>query len=288
LPEGNGNALPSLAAGAPTPTGDRRTARSAPTTDIGEIAGAPFRIDVPVGWNGGLVMYCHGYRGAPVRFDAHRPDAIAQMFRAAGVRRGAVGIFGGRLCGRRGDQGHGGLRVYFGSHVGPPKKTWVNGSSLGGSVTMMLESYPTTYDDGLALSAAAAGGAPWRAGRAPQLTDPVSMGQPAIRLRALFFLSPSTVTWFRSISHPGLAAAAQKVGAAFIWRSSPPLFSRPGLDDIDVVIKCDGLRDFDSEYSFCRRARTRDGEHDARVQGPAACLAAAPVRCDADDRAGQR
>jgi hypothetical protein len=55
--------------------------------------------------------------------------------------------------------------------------------------------------------------------------------------------------WFRSISHPGLAAAAQKVGAAFIWRSSPPLFSGPGLEDIDVVIKCDGLRDFDSEYS---------------------------------------
>jgi hypothetical protein len=30
---------------------------------------------------------------------------------------------------------------------------------------------------------------------------------------------------------------------------SPPLFSGPGLEDIDVVIKCDGLRDFDSEYS---------------------------------------
>jgi len=55
--------------------------------------------------------------------------------------------------------------------------------------------------------------------------------------------------WFRSISHPGLAAAAQRVGAAFIWRNNPPLFSGPGLDDIDVVIKCDGLRDFDSEYS---------------------------------------
>ena len=54
--------------------------------------------------------------------------------------------------------------------------------------------------------------------------------------------------WFPSISHPGLAEAAQKVGAAFIWRNNPPLFSGPGLDDIDVVIKCDGLLDFDSEY----------------------------------------
>jgi hypothetical protein len=54
--------------------------------------------------------------------------------------------------------------------------------------------------------------------------------------------------WFRSIAEPGLAEAAQKVGAAFIWRNNPPLFSGPGLDDIDVVLKCDGLRDFDSEY----------------------------------------
>ena len=28
----------------------------------------------------------------------------------------------------------------------------------------------------------------------------------------------------------------------------PLLFSGPALDDIDVVLKCDGLRDFDSEY----------------------------------------
>lgn len=55
--------------------------------------------------------------------------------------------------------------------------------------------------------------------------------------------------WFRSTADPGLAEAARKVGAAFIWRNNPPLFSGPGLDDIDVVIKCDGLRDFDAEYA---------------------------------------
>jgi len=54
--------------------------------------------------------------------------------------------------------------------------------------------------------------------------------------------------WFRSISDPGLVEAARNVGAAFAWRSNPPL-SGPGLDDIDVVIKCDGLRDFDAEYA---------------------------------------
>jgi hypothetical protein len=54
--------------------------------------------------------------------------------------------------------------------------------------------------------------------------------------------------WFRSIGDPGLPVAAQKVGAAFVWRNNPPLFSGPGLDDIDVVLNCDGLLDFDSEY----------------------------------------
>jgi len=54
--------------------------------------------------------------------------------------------------------------------------------------------------------------------------------------------------WFRSTAHPGVEEAARKVGAVFAWRNNPPLFSGPGLDDIDVVLKCDGLRDFDSEY----------------------------------------
>ncbi len=55
--------------------------------------------------------------------------------------------------------------------------------------------------------------------------------------------------WFRSISHPGLDEAARKVGAVFVSRNSPPLFSGAGLDDIDVVIRCDGLQDFDAEYA---------------------------------------
>ena len=55
--------------------------------------------------------------------------------------------------------------------------------------------------------------------------------------------------WFRSTSHPGVEEAAHKIGAVFIWRSDPPLFSGPGLDDIDVVVACDGLRDFDAEYA---------------------------------------
>ena len=146
--------LPCLAAGAPLPSENHGTTRSAAMIEVGEIAGAPFRIDVPVGWNGGLLMYCHGYRGAPVRFDAHRPDAMAQTFAPLGYAVAQSGYSAGGYAVREAIKDTEALRVYFGSHFGPPKETWVSGSSLGGSVTMMLlESYPTTYDGGLALSA---------------------------------------------------------------------------------------------------------------------------------------
>src|SRR5436190_1390374 len=55
--------------------------------------------------------------------------------------------------------------------------------------------------------------------------------------------------WFHSTADPRVAEAARKVGATFVWRSAPPLFSGPGLDDIDIVLRCDGLLDFDAEYA---------------------------------------
>ncbi|MGD1098263.1 MAG: hypothetical protein ABSB35_40540, partial [Bryobacteraceae bacterium] len=36
-------------------------ASAEPKLEIGAINGAAFRIDVPDAWNGGLVVYCHGY-----------------------------------------------------------------------------------------------------------------------------------------------------------------------------------------------------------------------------------
>ena len=76
----------------------------------------------------------------------------------------------------------------------------------------------------------------------------ILVGPGAAVLQGADAVTKDLVLWFRSIAEPGLVEAAQKVGAAFVWRNNPPLFSGPGLDDIDVVLKCDGLRDFDSEY----------------------------------------
>src|SRR4051794_25167368 len=66
------------------PPSVRPVAASGPTTVVGEIGGAPYRIDIPAGWNGELVIYCHGYRGAPVHFDAHAVDPMVQAFAPLG------------------------------------------------------------------------------------------------------------------------------------------------------------------------------------------------------------
>jgi pimeloyl-ACP methyl ester carboxylesterase len=125
-----------------------------PTTEVGELHGAPYRIDIPAGWNGGLVMYCHGYRGAPVRFDARAPDEMVQAFGPLGYAVAQSGYSAGGFAVREALRDTETLRRHFSARFGAPRETWVSGSSLGGSVTMMLmETYPTTYDGGLSMSA---------------------------------------------------------------------------------------------------------------------------------------
>lgn len=125
-----------------------------PTILVGDLSGAPFRIDIPAAWNGGLVMYCHGYRGAPVRYDAHDRNEMVDAFGPLGFAVAQSGYSAGGYALREAAKDTETLRVYFTSKFGTPSETWLAGTSLGGSVTLMvLESQPTTYDGGLVLSA---------------------------------------------------------------------------------------------------------------------------------------
>jgi hypothetical protein len=54
--------------------------------------------------------------------------------------------------------------------------------------------------------------------------------------------------WFRSLGDPAIAAAARKAGGVFVTRSNPPMIAGEGLDRIDLVTHCDGLKSFDAEY----------------------------------------
>ena len=55
--------------------------------------------------------------------------------------------------------------------------------------------------------------------------------------------------WFESRSDPGLDEAARAAGGVIAWRANPPMLTGKGLDHIDLVIRCDGLRAFDVEYA---------------------------------------
>jgi pimeloyl-ACP methyl ester carboxylesterase len=130
-------------------------AHAAPTpVEVGTLKGAGYRIDVPPNWNGGLVLYCHGYREGPIRFDANAEDEVAQTFAPLGFAVAQSGYSMGGYALREAAAETEGLRRFFVGRHGAPKETWLAGSSLGGSITMMLlEQHPTTYDGGLSMCA---------------------------------------------------------------------------------------------------------------------------------------
>jgi hypothetical protein len=54
--------------------------------------------------------------------------------------------------------------------------------------------------------------------------------------------------WFHSLADPAIAHAARAAGGVFATRANPPILAGEGLDRLDIVIRCDGLRAFDREY----------------------------------------
>jgi hypothetical protein len=54
--------------------------------------------------------------------------------------------------------------------------------------------------------------------------------------------------WFHSLGDPAIAEAARAAGGVFVTRGGPPLIAGNGLDRIDLVIRCQGLKTFDVEY----------------------------------------
>src|SRR6266853_1440023 len=114
-----------------------------PKKEIGEINGARFRIDVPEKWNGGLVMYCHGYSPVPGNFDNPKLNAMFDVFLNQGYAVAQSGYAAGGWAIQEAVEDTEALRRYFGRKYGAPKETYVTGHSMGGFLTMtLLESKP--------------------------------------------------------------------------------------------------------------------------------------------------
>ncbi len=124
---------------------------------FGEYACAGYRIEVPKNWNGDLVLYAHGFRGAtqaltvtdlPVREAALSQGFAwaASSYRVNGYNPQA-GVKDTLL-----------LADLFKQKVGAPKRIFLYGSSMGGQVVVnSLESHADVYAGGVAECGAVSG-----------------------------------------------------------------------------------------------------------------------------------
>lgn len=127
--------------------------RGAARTELGELNGAKYRIDVPENWNGGLVVYCHGYATAPGAFkEGTKLPPVLAVFTEAGYAVAQSGYAAGGWAIQEAVTDTEALRRYFSQKFGAPKESYLTGHSMGGFLTMMMmERLPGIYKGGLAL-----------------------------------------------------------------------------------------------------------------------------------------
>jgi pimeloyl-ACP methyl ester carboxylesterase len=121
-----------------------------PLREEGEIAGAPFRIDIPAEWNGSLLMYAHGYA------ISGRPPAYNEMMTTVGNELGyavAQSLYSRQgWAAREGILDTEALRRYVVDTYGATSPVIVAGHSQGGWITFKtIETYPEVYDGALSM-----------------------------------------------------------------------------------------------------------------------------------------
>jgi len=121
--------------------------------ETGKLGEAEYRIDIPNNFNGNLVLYCHGYSPTPGKFQHDQaPDAQLKAFLDSGYAVAQSGYSKGGWAVKEGMAETETLRKHFVSKYGKPKRTFVTGHSMGGTITLALaESYPEAYDAALQM-----------------------------------------------------------------------------------------------------------------------------------------
>lgn len=129
---------------------------AAPVLETGTLDGAAYRIDIPAKWNGGLVVFYHGYAVDPVRFppvERAAPHLQQLLDRGYALAQSAYAQTGWAV-----EQGYADserLRSHFIEKHGKPRETFAAGMSMGGTLTVMaMEMAPDVYAGGLSLCGA--------------------------------------------------------------------------------------------------------------------------------------
>lgn len=123
----------------------------------GTLDRAVYEIEVPDNWNGQLVMYAHGYVGFEPFLIVQPPPLRAYLIKEGFAW--AASSFSANGYSPQGDiEDTLALLDYFKRAVGPPARTYIYGTSMGGHVvTSSLEQYPDAYNGGLSECGVVAG-----------------------------------------------------------------------------------------------------------------------------------
>lgn len=126
-----------------------------PIEETGEIAGAEFLINIPENWNGGIIMYAHGYEVvAPKRGEFNRGMAEIGARLGYAVAQSKYSAQG--WAAREGILDTEALRRYFVNKYGKTYPTIIAGHSQGGAITFKtIEQYPEVYDGAMPMCAVA-------------------------------------------------------------------------------------------------------------------------------------
>lgn len=126
---------------------------------FGKIDQAVFRIEIPVHWNGELLLWAHGVRGfGPEVSVENPPPALRRALIDQGYAWAASSFSENGFVPGIGTNDTLKLKRHFVEQFGRPKRTYIAGASMGGNiVTLSLENFPEEYDGGLSLCGVVAG-----------------------------------------------------------------------------------------------------------------------------------
>ena len=149
------------ASAAPTPawqlTDPKFTALPNARALYGQLGGSIYEIEVPKSWNGELVMYAHGFHGSEP-FLIVGPPPLRNHLIGEGFAWAASSFSANGYDPQGGVDDTLALLDYFKANVAQPKRTYIDGTSMGGHVVVAsLEQHPDIYAGALSECGVVAG-----------------------------------------------------------------------------------------------------------------------------------
>lgn len=125
--------------------------------ETGEISGAKFTLAVPKSWKGDVLLLAHGYRpdGAPLLADLDVTDRQIEALLKDGWIVGSTSFRRNGMILAEAIDDLDQLKVKISTGHGKPKRVFVQGESMGGTIaTLIAEREPGEYAGALAIGAA--------------------------------------------------------------------------------------------------------------------------------------